>query len=230
MSPARFGRLAAVIVLLSAGLFWIHQTSIEPARVSLYVTALIGGITTVYALLTYEILLQNQAMARATERSLRFSYAQNLLYQTVNTKDPRFRSRLDLTPIDNQDYRRAIAELSDEQQAEFVFAVVKNVGRGSATNLKIEAQYSITDNSSVSKEYSVTKNATVQILEPNRAVALSIFFSKVPTRDDQVRLVSAKMTTSNFYLDALYEPDEEIQIDASVHQVDCEQSCVVRLL
>lgn len=236
-SRGRAARLALAAVLLAAGFFWIHLTSVEPTGVNLYITAIIGSITTVYALFTYEILLQNQSMAKAAadstglmERSLRFSYTQNLLYRTLNTKDPRFQSTVDIEPVDNPDYRRALAEQGNEQQqTEFVFAIVKNVGRGAATDLKIEAQYRITDSSSANKEYSVTKKASVQILEPNKAVALCIFFSKVPTRDDQVALISAMITTSNYYRDALNEPAQLIKIGPNDHHVDCEQTCVVQL-
>jgi hypothetical protein len=237
MTRGRSIRLAAVSVLLLVGFFWIHRTTVEADRVSLYVTAIIGAITTVYALFTYEILLQNQAMAKAavdstrlTEQSLRFSYTQNLLYRTLNTKDPSFQSDPDITPVDNADYRRALAEQGNEdQQTEFVFAIVKNVGRGAATALNIEAQYQITDSSNVNKEYSVTRRATVQILQPGKAAALCIFFSKVPTRDDEVKLISATITTSNFYRDALNEPPQRLKIDASNHQVDCEQKCIIKL-
>jgi hypothetical protein len=238
MSRGRLVRLAVAAALLCGGFYWIHGTSIEPGRVSLYVTAIIGAITAVYALFTYEILLQNQAMAQAavdatklTERGLRFSYTQNLVYRTLNTKDPLFRSTPGITPIDNEDYRRAIADQDDEQrqQTEFVFAVVKNVGRGAATSLSIEAQYDITDSSNVNKEYSVAKKASVQILEPNMGAALCIFFSRVPTRDDRVVLVSATITTSNFYRDALKEPLEETRIGPTNHHVDSEAACLVRL-
>lgn len=207
MSWGRFTRLAIVAAILVAGFYWIHRTSLDATRVNLYVAAVIGAVTIVYALLTYEMLLQNQAMAQAavdatklTERGLRFSYTQNLVYRTLNTKDPFFRSTPGITAVDNADYRRAIANYDDAQaqQTEFVFAVVKNVGRGAATNLNMEAEYDITDSSSVAKEYSVAKNASVQILEPDMGVALCIFFSKIPTRDDRVSLVSAIIYDQQF--------------------------------
>lgn len=237
MSRGVIIRLAVLAALLAAGFFWLHQTPIEPTRVSLYITAIIGAVTTVYALFTYEILLQNQAMARAavkstelTERGLRFSYTPNLQYRTLNTKDPLFLSNKDITPVDNEDYRRAIAEQGDKpQQREFVFAVVKNVGHGPATNLKVEAQYKITDSSNVNKESVVTKKASVQVLEADKATALFIFFSRVPTSDDRVILVSATITTSNFYRDALKETPEQIKVDVGNHHVDSEATCLVRL-
>jgi|SRR5882672_10335170 len=234
----RLVRLAVVAVFLTFGFLWIRQTSIQPAQVSLYVTAVIGAVTAVYALFTFEILLQNQAMAKAavdstalTEKSLRFSYTENLTYRTVNTKEPLFRkSSHRVAPVDNEDYRRAVDEQSSEgQQSEFVFAVVRNVGRGAATNLAIEAQYRVTDSSSVNKDITVTKQAVVQILEPDSAVALCIFVSRVPTRDDKVDLVWATMTTSNFYRDALNELPQKIVLDPDSHHTDCEPTCIVRL-
>jgi len=74
------------------------------------------------------------------ERSLRFSYAPNLLYRTINTKDPTLGSKKGFMPVDNEDYQGALREHnSGGQPEEFVFAVVQNVGRGPATNLVIEA-------------------------------------------------------------------------------------------
>jgi hypothetical protein len=237
MTAGRFFRLAAVIVLLLAGFIWIHRTAIDLSRVSLYITAVIGAVTGIYVLVTYEILLQNQAMAKAaldsttlTERGLRFSYTPNLLYQTLDTKDPTFQKKKDIIPVPNDDYRAALAEYStDQQQKEFIFAIVKNVGRGIATNLKIVAQYDIVDNSSVAKKYSVTRDASIQMLEPDHAIALMIFFSKVPTRDDYVRLVAATLATSDFYRDALGEPVQEIVIESGNHHADREPDCLIQL-
>jgi hypothetical protein len=238
MPAGRLARLAVVVVLLAGGYLWIHQTSVDPNRVSLYIAATIGAVTTIYALFTYEILLQNRSMAQAavdsvalTERALRFSYTESLLYQTINTKDPSFKLQEDITPIENDDYARAVAEQGDEQQEkEYVFAIVKNVGRGAATSLNLQAEYTITDSSSANRRYVVNKEATVQVLEPNKAIALCVFFSKVPTRNDQVQLVSATIRSSNFYRDALREPAQQVTIGVNNHKVDCEQSCVVQVV
>jgi hypothetical protein len=238
MTLWRVFRLTVVAAFLTFGFFWVRRSSVEPAQVSLYVTAVIGAVTTVYALFTYEILLQNQAMAKAavdstalTERSLRFSYTENLTFRTVNTKDPLFpKSSYRVTPVDNEDFRRAVDERSGEgQQGEFVFAVVRNVGRGAATDLLIEAEYRVTDSSNINKNVSVTKQAIVQILEPDCAIALCIFVSKVPTRDDKVELVWAATTSSNFYRDALKEHAQKIAVDPDSHHTECEPTCILRL-
>ena len=184
MSLGRISRLAVVAALLVAGFVWIQRTTLDLPRVNLYIAAAIGAITIVYALLTYEILIQNQAMAQAavdstklTERGLRFSYTPNLHFRTVNTKDPFFRENKEITPFDNDDYRRALAEQGNEPQGqEFVFAVVKNVGRGAATNLNVEAQYKITDSRNVNKESVVTKSVRTSFGTGQGYGALHIFF------------------------------------------------------
>jgi hypothetical protein len=165
------------------------------------------------------------------ERSLRFSHTPNLLFETINTKDPTFKANAgSLIPIDNNDYRRAVTEFNSAgEQKEFVFAVLKNRGQGAATNLNIEAVYDITDSSSANREASVTKQASVQVVEPGKAVALCIFISKVPTADDRVTLVSARITTSDFYRDAINEPAQKIDVDVKKHHVEKESGCVVRV-
>ena len=69
------------------------------------------------------------------ERSLRFSHTPNLLYETVNTKDPTFKSAAGsyvIVPLKNEDYSRALTEFSaGAEQKEFVFAVVQNKGQAS---------------------------------------------------------------------------------------------------
>jgi hypothetical protein len=165
------------------------------------------------------------------ERSLRFSHTANLLYETVDTKNPTFGSASgSILPIENADYKRAVSEFNESgEQKEFVFAVVKNKGQGAATNLDIEVNYSITDSSNPNRESSVTKRASVQILEPNTGVALCIFISKVPTADDRVSLVSARLTTGDFYRDAIGEPPQQFNIDPRVHHTEQAADCVVRL-
>jgi hypothetical protein len=166
------------------------------------------------------------------ERSLRFSHAPNLLYSTLNTTDPTFSARAgSIIPIDNEDYQRALAAFkASGERKEFVFAVVRNKGRGAATNLSIEALYNITDSSNFNRESSVKKEASVQILDPGKGVALCIFISKVPTAGDKVALASASLITSDFYRDATNESTLRFDIDASKHQVDLEPGSVVRVL
>lgn len=239
MSIARSLRLLLVVVLLVIALAWVWRTKLDSGRVSLFITAVIGCVTAMYALVTYEILLENQAMSRASrdstalmERSLRFSHAPNLVYATVNTTNPIFSGNAEpVTPIDNEDYERALAAFKTTgDRKEFVFAVVKNKGQGAATNLTIEAVYNITDSSNPNKESSVKKEASVQILEPGRGVALCIFISKVPTAGDKVALVSAHLVTSDFYRDAIKEPALRFNIEVNRHHVELEPGCVVRLV
>jgi hypothetical protein len=237
MRAGTLARLAVVLVLLTAGFVFIWRTQLDPTKATLLVTGAIGAVTAIYALFTYEILLQNQAMAQAAtdstkvmERSLRFSYAPNLLYTTLNTKDPTLKSRKGFAAINNEDYERALKELAGGgQQMEFVFAVVQNVGRGPATNLRINAQYSVSDTSNPNKNYSIKKDASVQILQPENAIALCIYVSKVPTADDRVELVYAHLRTSDFYRDALGEPAQETKAEPKNHHFESEPGCILRI-
>jgi hypothetical protein len=240
MSRGRIIRLIVVIVLLASGFVYIQRTPLDPNRISLWITAVIGGVTTIYALFTFEILLQNESMARAAvasstvmEQSLRFSHAPSLLYETLNTQDPTFQTREGLTAYPNEEYKRALAEYNQQQegqrQKEFVFAVVHNMGRGAATNLSIEARYDITDSSNPNRDTSVTKQASVQTLEPGKTVALCVFIYKVPTSDDRAVLVSARLTASDFYREAINEPVKVTEVDVHKHHVEMDQGCVVRV-
>jgi hypothetical protein len=230
-------RLTIVLLLLIVALVWVSRTPVATDRVNLFITAVIGAVTTVYALFTFEILLQNQQMAKAAlkstslmEQSLRFAHAANLLYGTITVKDPTFKSNGDqITPIENDDYKRAISESNSGNQAEFVFAVVKNKGQGSATNLTIEATYSIIDSSSINREATVAKHASVQVLEPKKSVALCIFISKIPTADDSVSLISAQVTAGDFYRDSVGDPPMRIETNPRNHHVDRAADCVIRL-
>ncbi len=238
MSRARVGRLVVVLCGLALGVWYVWRTPVDAARASLIVSAIICAVTVVYALFTYEILLQNQAMAKAAtdsttlmERSLRFSYAPNLLFSTLNVKDPKFLSRKDLSPIDNQDYQMALKEYAGGgKEKEFVFAIAQNVGRGAATNLEIMAEYKISDTTNPIKNYTVNKKGSVQILDSGKAVALCIWVSKLPTSDDEAQLVSAKMTMSDVYRDVLKEPRQETSINSDNHHFESEAGCLVHIL
>jgi hypothetical protein len=238
MSRATVIRTLVAMALIVLALMWVWRTNAKPERVSLFVAAVIGAVTTVYALFTYEIMIQNRTMAEAAlksttlmERSLRFSHTANLLYETVNTKDPTFKSNGDpVTPIDNDDYRRALAAFNEGgDQKEFVFAVVNNKGRGAATNLRIEAVYNITDSSNPNREATVTKRASIQALEPKAGVALCIFISTVPAPDDRVALVSASLRAGDFYRDSVNEPAQQIDIAPQTHHIEQAANCLVRL-
>lgn len=238
MTIGRAVRLGVVAILLVLALHWVWKTNIQPGRASLFVTAVIGAVTAVYALLTYEILLENQAMAKATkessslmERSLRFAHSPNLLYETINVTDPNFQPTASVVPVENDDYARALATYkASGDRKEFVFAVIKNKGQGAATNLNIEAEYYIIDSSSANREATVAKQASIQVLEPGQGVALCIFISKVPTPGDQVSLRSATLTSSDFYRDAINEAPQTIRIDTKKHHIDLEAGCVVRVV
>ena len=143
---------------------------------------------------------------------------------------PKFAGRKGFIPFDNEDYRAALREYSEGQErAEFVFAVVKNVGRGVATNLEVTCEYSIRDSSNANRNYSVPRRAAIQLLEPDKVLAISIYVSKVPTADDRVRMVSASLTMSDFYRDALREPVQMMSLNPESHHTETDSGCVVQL-
>jgi hypothetical protein len=117
-----------------------------------------------------------------------------------------------------------------QKMASFGIPQINLQWQGAATNLNLHAVYDITDSSNPNRNTSVTKQASVQILEAGKAVALCIFISKVPTADDRVALVSARLITSDFYRDAINEPVQQIDVDPGKHHVEAEPDCVVRLI
>jgi len=231
-------RMAVVLVILCAGFYFVWHTQIDPGHVNLYVATVICGVTIFYALVTFEILGQNQAMAKAatdstqlTERALRFSYSPSLIFQTISTKDPNFANYENLEIVKDEDYRNALTEYGEGGgQKEFVFAFVQNMGRGSATNLDVQTEYSIVNSSSPNKNYSVNRSAQIQILKPEHSIALCICIYKVPTAGDKATLVSASLTASDFYRDAVKEPPQQILIAAAQHQHAVETNSVVQIV
>jgi hypothetical protein len=238
MSRGTILRASLVFALLALGIVYLLRSHMDETHATLLVTCVIGAVTTVYALFTFEILLQNRLMARATadsvkvmERSLRFSYAPNLLFRTLSTKDPSLEAYNATAAIENDDYKRALQEYKGgEQHMEFVFAVIQNVGAGPATNMSVSARYNIRDTNNPNQSYSVTKQAFVQLIEPNKAVGLCIYMSKVPTTDDLVQLESAEITSSDFYRDALGEGPQLKTVSQKDHHADPEAGCIVKIV
>lgn len=231
-------RLLTLSSILVAGLIWTAVTKIKPERASLLVTAVIGCLTAIYALLTYEILKQNQTMAEAalesaklTERGLRFSYSSNLILTTVSTRTTQVEEiRSGISAVKNEDYDRAIAiPVGPAEQPEFVFAIVENKGRGVATNVVLEAEYRVVDSSNPNRESVLTKRANVSVVEPNSGIALCVFMAKTPTPADTVVLLKAQITGSDFYRDAIGETAQTTKIEASSHNVVQGEDCIVVL-
>jgi len=238
MNWARGLRLLIVMGLLIAALRWVWKTDAKPEKVSLAIAAVVCAASIIYALFTYEILIQNQAMAKAAsdssdlmEKSLRFSHTPNLLYKTVSTKDPTFASAgTAIVPIDNADYKRAVVEFGGGgAQCEFVFAIISNEGQGAATNLKIEATYEVSDSSNPNRDARLVKQASVQIVPPKTATALCIFISKIPTPNDGVTLVASRLSAGDFYRDAIKEAPQKIEIYPATHHIEREADGVVKL-
>jgi hypothetical protein len=214
------------------------RLKLDPNRTALVLTAAICAATIIYVSLTFEILLQNRSMAKAAsesavlmERGLRFSHAANLHYQTIITRDPRLQNRKGCTPVENEEYRNAMRLIQGnaQQQMEFVFCIVKNVGHGAATNIKIITEYRVKDTSNAIAQVNVPKVADVQLLEPDKSIALLVYLFKVPTTDDKAEIVQATLTSSDAYRDAIREQPVTITIKAQDHHSDLEAGCVARL-
>lgn len=188
-----------------------------------------------YVLINYEILRQNRAMAIAAgdsakmmEQSLRFSYSANVLFSTIVTKEPGLRTRSGCSPIQSEDYLRALREhVGAGQRTEFVFAVLRNAGPGVATGVKAKVTYHVLDSANPNKRYSVTKEGNAQILERDRALALLVYVSLTPTTDDIVELVEAKVSANDFYRQARGEVPQEQLVDRTGHSVEADPSCIL---
>jgi hypothetical protein len=228
--------IATVVVIIGIFVFALRST-LDPARLSILLTAAICAATVLYASLTFEILLRNQYMAQAAgesaklmEQGLRFSHASNLLYRTIITKDPTLKSWDGCTPVANEDYKNALKFIEGmEGQSEFVFCIVKNVGHGAATNLRISTQYTIHDTSNAMARLDVPKVADIQLLEPSKSIALLIYLFKVPTADDTAEIVQAILRSSDTYRDAIHELPLTINITRDNHQSQLESGCTARL-
>ncbi len=109
------GALFRLVVVPCTMLFlfvYIWRSHIDASRSTLFVTMVIAFLTSVYAVLTFEIVLQNQTMsqaasdsaksaaesARVMERSLRFSHTPNLTLVTLITKDLLLNSENNVVP------------------------------------------------------------------------------------------------------------------------------------
>ena len=237
MSKGTALRQLLTFLVIAAIFIFAWRTKLDSGRVSFLLTAAICAATVLYASLTFEILLRNQSMAKAAsdsamlmERGLRFSHASNLHYLTIITKDPSLQNRKDCTPIENEDYINAQRlTQEDGQQMEFVFSVIKNVGQGAATNLRISAEYKIQDTSNPVTHINVPRAADVQLLEPGKSVALLIYLFKVPTTDDKAEIVRAEMRSSDAYRDALQEIPITAAVSSNDHHFASESGCVARL-
>jgi hypothetical protein len=229
-------RLSAGFLALIVCARWVYLTKLDPARANLYVTAIICAVTFIYALITFEILLQNHAMAKAAsdstnlmEQTLRFSYSPHLLYKTITTKDPSLKNLPNIVPVKNELYRTAVALFGEGGQKEFVFAIIENVGRGAATNLRVVANYQIRDNSRAPKDLAVRTDERVQTLKPGDAIALCICVYDLPTNGDAASMVSAEVTSNDFYRDVRQEPSTTMRVTTTNHLAEPQPDAVVRL-
>lgn len=230
-------RMVGLVVLLAAAFYLTTKIAASDAtKATLFLTAVIAAVTAVYALLTYEILIQNQAMARAAiessrvmEQSLRFSFSPSILMQTLLTKNPKLTDR-EVTAHKNLDYDRFLREhVGSETQTEFVFTTVRNVGRGAATKVKLSVTFRIRDTANPNQTYTVTKEMQLPLLESGQAVAVPVYLSRTPTADDHVELVVARITYGDFYRDALGETPIELEVVRESHSVERDNECILKV-
>ena len=237
MNPQVRWRPLIFSFFLVAGVYTLWRVDLPADRAAKLDSLAIILITGVYAIFTFEILIENRSMARAAkestrimEQSLRFSLAPSLIFSTVVTKDPSLKHIAKCKPFDNDDQRRALRELVGAgEQVELVYAVIRNIGRGSATKLSIAATFRIKDTANPNATYSLDKRALLQSLDPESAVALCIYISKVPTPDDRVDLVRADMSSSDSYRDAISEVPVSRVIGPEDNEVQRDESCVLRV-
>ncbi|MGB8989341.1 MAG: hypothetical protein WCC37_22275, partial [Candidatus Sulfotelmatobacter sp.] len=166
MSPwGAAGRVLAIGVVVAIVFRHIWKSQPDPGHATLLLTMVSVGLTAVYVILTFEIVLQNQKMTRAAfetagvmERSLRLSYSPSITFTTQLTKDPTLGSLgSSCIPYRNEDFERAIGEFPGTGETmEFVFAIVRNVGKGTATKVQLSAQYEVQEQANPNLRYRVT--------------------------------------------------------------------------
>jgi hypothetical protein len=229
-------RLLLVLFALTLIFVYIWRHQADANRATLLVTMVIAALTAVYAVLTFEIVLQNQKMTKAAsesasvmERSLRFSYAPNLIFVTLVTKDPTLVSENNFTPYKNADYSRACKDLPEgEHEMEFVFAVVRNVGKGPATKVQLKAQYDVKEKTNPNYNFTVAREASAALVEPDNAIALIIHVASSPSEGDGVQLSSAALSCGDFYRDALGEPPQKLTFTGANNTVKVNDRCKLK--
>jgi hypothetical protein len=238
MNKPRAIRLSIASAIVLGACIWFRHTQRKPDDVTLLVTFVICVVTAVYSLLTFEILLENQAMSRATkdsaslmEKSLRFPSSAHLSFRTVGTKDPQISDLLPgVAPYKNADFSRAL-EIAQggNSEADFVFAVIENKGPGTATKVKVDASYAIVDSGSDNKNVNVRKVANIPILEAGAGFAICISIARLPTPGDGASLLSASIENSDFYRDAIGDPTQIAAIGTADHQTELLAKSTLRI-
>lgn len=231
-------RVIGVAIVLALVLRYIWRSQLDSGHSTLLLTMVSVGLTAVYVVLTFEIVLQNQKMTRATfesagvmERSLRLSYSPNMAFATHITRNPKLGDLgYPCVAHRNEDYERALREQPDAGQAmEFVFAIIRNVGRGTATKVQLTTAYEVQEQANPNFTYKVTKRANIPLLEPNQALALTIHICRSPSAGDGIKLESADVSFGDFYRDALGEATLNQQFAAANSYVAKSENCTLVL-
>lgn len=231
MSGKSILRLLVVLLLLGGAIWYAWRSPLEQSREGLRTTLMVVAITGIYAFFTFEIMLQNGAMVKATnetakvmERSLRFSFAPKITFTAHVTRDPLLSSRAGSTAIRTIEYENALKEYAGPgTQTEFVFLILRNVGRGPATSVEVQATCEVKDTTNPNGSFTLKRRASKRLLEPDQEIAMFIFMSKTPTPDDQVEFTSGNIENSDLYRDALKEAPQSESID--FEEVEKEKEC-----
>lgn len=233
----RFLRAGAVLAVISGLVYLSLYADIEYRRATLLLTAIIAGVTIVYALITYEILVMNErtagaakASASAMEQSLRFSNTANLVFLTQSTKDPLFTEKPEVVVLRNEDYERALEEhQKGVGEKEYVFAMLENIGRGPATTLEFEVTYKVNESQNPNNTYELKRKGRAPVLGAGKTLAVVVYVSQSPDPQDHVALEAAEYKASDLYRDALSEPRVTKSVKPSGHTVEKGAHCVIAL-
>ncbi len=111
------------------------------------------------------------------------------------------------------------------QTVEYVFAVIKNIGKGSATKVQFKARYNVRETTNPNYEFSVTRDANLAVLEADKGLAVIIHVGRSPSDGDGVELETVSLTCGNFYADALGEEPRTHTFTAANSTVQISGDC-----
>src|SRR5258708_38263776 len=103
------------VLTVSGILVWIWRLSLPEAQTNKLISIVVIAVTALYALLTFEILMQNRSMAESSaksvgisERSLRLSFEPRLRFYSLVTKDLRLAAVDACRIVPTDEYKRAL--------------------------------------------------------------------------------------------------------------------------
>ena len=151
-------------------------------------------ITTSYAIFTLFSWMEARKTSEIMKETLKFSNMANINFFSIITDNPNISSNIEIT----DEYKNAKKNYeSSPTDNEFVFAVIKNTGRGVAEDISLKAKYCIEELNKGPRE--VTREIVLNILEPqiSYAVLINCYNSIVP--NDSIKFISAQIEYSDLY-------------------------------